>query len=122
MVAARDEDDGDDDEGDCDDESDELECEHVHIPSSYDKFKMAPPQDRKEKTAIKLRVNISEVISIAELEGIFKMKFTFISTWIDKRLTYKDLQNNTDITKMSNNIKNNVNAENFIIYNMYGKN
>ena len=81
----------------CDDESDELECEHVHIPSSYDKFKMAPPQSRKEKTAIKLRVNISEVISIAELEGVFKVKFTFISTWIDKRLTYKDLQNNSDI-------------------------
>ena len=86
----------------CDDESDELECEHVVVPDSYDKFKMAPPKTRKGLTKIHLRVNISEVISIAELEGIFQLKFTFISTWVDKRLTYQNLQDDENINLIDN--------------------
>ena len=72
------------------------------VPNSYNKFKMAPPKTRHRLTKINLRVNISKVISIAELEGIFQLKFTLISTWFDKRLTYKNLQKDENINLIGN--------------------
>ena len=83
---------------DCKDESDELQCDPILIPESYDRTRMAPPKTHDEKKLkIELQVKILEVISIVELEGIFQLKFSFISTWIDKRLMFKNLQNDSDM-------------------------
>ena len=86
----------------CRDESDEIDCQPVLIPKSYDRNRMAPPQSDGEKTKINLEVNIMDIIKIEELEGIFEVKISLVSTWFDKRLTYQNLQDNEDINIIDN--------------------
>ena len=42
------------------------------------------------------------IINIEELEGIFEVKISLVSTWIDTRLSYQNLQNNEDINVIDN--------------------
>ena len=81
----------------CTDETDELACHPVIVPRSYDSNRMAPPHNNSAQTNINLEVNIMDIINIEELEGIFEVKISIVSTWIDKRLSYQNLQDNEDI-------------------------
>ena len=86
----------------CRDQTDELGCHPVILPRSYDNNRMAPPSNNSDKTNINLEVNIMDIINIEELEGMFEVKISLVSTWIDKRLSYQNLQNNEDINVIDN--------------------
>ena len=79
------------------DESDELKCDHVIIPNTYQNSKMAPPLERLGRTVIKLNVKIIEVLTIDEISSVFEVKFSLSSEWIDSRLTYLNLKNDENI-------------------------
>ena len=74
----------------CADESDELKCEYVILPSTYNK--LLPPRNTNGKTPIRIELVLRELLSINILKETFKLKFSFRSLWTDKRLEYTNLQ------------------------------
>lgn len=75
---------------DCVDGSDEGKCHMIEVPVSY--LKHVPD---KEGAAVLIHVDIASVLAISEVAGIFKVKFQLTMVWQDKRLTFRNLKNNS---------------------------
>ena len=75
---------------DCVDGSDEVMCHMIEAPVSY--LKHVPD---KEGAAVLIHVDIASVLAISEVAGIFKVKFQLTMVWQDKRLTFRNLKNNS---------------------------
>ena len=64
------------------------------LPIGYNKFLVPPPLRTDERLAVNLSINI-EKITIDEVKGFIRTKFTLNIHWFDSRLTYQNLKRNT---------------------------
>ena len=80
---------------DCQDQSDEHDCNFVTFnQGSY--LKNYPPMSRQSKTKIQVKVTISDISAIDELQMGFQAKLVVFMTWRDSRLTYFNLIDNDE--------------------------
>ena len=80
---------------DCQDQSDEHDCNFVTFnQGSY--LKNYPPMSRQSKTKIQVKVIISDISAIDELQMGFQAKLVVFMTWRDSRLTYFNLIDNDE--------------------------
>ena len=88
---------------DCSDQSDEENCEKVKISENYSKWKI-PYGLNSNGMVIKLKQNISidiiDILRISEVESSFSVKFILFSSWIDKRLSYKNINNDSHLNRL----------------------
>ena len=80
----------------CRDESDEDNCKMLVIKDNYNK-KIAPfAFDYVKSEVIPVNVNVSmailDILSIAEVDLVFDLKFRFVMVWYDYRLKYHNLK------------------------------
>ena len=75
---------------DCLDESDELSCDYVNFPKTYNK--LLPPRDSNKRTKLTINIGIKQVLAINILKETFRLKFHFESSWTDSRLGFSNLQ------------------------------
>ena len=89
----------------CDDSSDESSCSFFILDDGnfqyYNKDMVPPPpQNSEEKLEVDIFINIENIIEINEVEEFIQLKFNTTREWYDKRLTYKNLNNDSDMNAM----------------------
>ena len=83
----------------CSDESDELECQILMIPGHYDETK--PPTNKNmawysgasdnQPYAINVNFIIRDIYDINEEESTLTVRYTLARSWVDPRLSFRDL-------------------------------
>jgi len=90
---------------DCPDSSDEKECAILQIDKTTYIKEYPPIQVDSNYQAIKVPVNISidiwKILYIDEIEGIFGLSFGLHTTWLDKRLVYKNLKQSSNLNTLT---------------------
>ena len=81
----------------CRDNSDEKDCSLIKENPSYSKGISPPPLKKKLYTDVFVSVDLKRILKIDEIEGIFKVKFTLYTKWIDSRLTFQNLKKNPNL-------------------------
>ena len=87
---------------DCNDESDERSCTTLRLPEGY-RRQMVPQTCKDSKLDVNVSLSIDGFLEVNEVEQFIKIQFTLSYTWFDKRLSYKNLQNNSRLNGISNN-------------------
>merc|ERR1719397_2296512 len=86
-----------DQKADCDDQTDETSCQIVHVnPVQYLKDKPPPPLEVGDDVKIFVNVDITRVLSISEVDGIFETQQSIGLEWRDPRLQLYNLRPSTD--------------------------
>ena len=90
---------------DCPDSSDEKDCAILRIDQTTYIKEYPPITVDSIRALIKLPVNISldilKILEINEVEGIFKVSFKLHSSWVDERLMYANLKEDSDINALT---------------------
>ena len=74
---------------DCSDESDELLCDYVVFPSTYNS--LIPPRNASNRTPLALNIVIHQVLDVGKLSETMELKFAFDVCWQDIRLEFQNL-------------------------------
>ena len=82
---------------DCFDKTDEKDCKLIVDDPSYSKGISPPPKKNKQFCEVFISVDILEILKLDEIGKIFEIKFELFITWIDPRLTYKNLKRNPNL-------------------------
>ena len=75
---------------DCSDESDELGCDYVVFPSTYNS--LIPARNASNRTPLKLDIEILQVLDVGKLSETIELKFALDVCWQDSRLEFQNLQ------------------------------
>ena len=90
---------------DCPDSSDENNCNKVQTGEGYAKGAVPFTVNKKDRTIIKTKVNVSlsltEILKISEIDSIFALKFILSTFWIDSRLSYENLMFDSGLNNLS---------------------
>ena len=106
---------------DCEDSSDEKGCAIVRIDETTYIREYPPITVDGDRTLIKLPINISldilKILEINEVEGVFEVSFRLHSTWVDERLTYANLNNNSNLNTLTEKEKGDIWTPNIVFSN-----
>ena len=83
---------------DCSDDTDEAECKAFVQSVGYDPFTVPPPLGNRTRHDVSLTIHIWEIVEISEKEGFFRCKISVIRKWIDQKVTFQNIQNETATT------------------------
>ena len=79
---------------DCEDGSDEQDCGKLITKEGYKKFLTPAPDDGSE-LVVNVSILLNDILEINEFTGTFKVKLSLTRDWYDRRLSYKNLKNNS---------------------------
>ena len=65
--------------------------------TSYSKDIPPPPKKNRDKSDIFLSVDIERILKIDEIGEVFKVKFKLYLTWMDARLSYRNMKQNANL-------------------------
>ena len=82
---------------DCSDESDEAECKAFVQSIGYNRFAAPPPLPNDQQLDLHLAISIQEIVEISEKEGFLRCKSIQTRKWIDQKVTFQNLQNNSKL-------------------------
>ena len=106
---------------DCPDSSDEKGCRITQIDRTTYIQEYPPIRANDERSPIQIPIDISvdilKILKIDEVAGIFKVSFELHSSWLDPRLTYVNLKNNTDLNTLTEKEKIEVWSPNIVFAN-----
>ena len=54
---------------------------------------------------VNISIDIMKILDIDEVEGVFEVSFQLHSTWVDERLIYTNLKNNSNLNSLTENEK-----------------
>ena len=78
--------------------SDEKNCLTVFVdPKKYLKDKPPPAPAGKEKTQVKVRVDLLEILTLSVVEMKIITKYNLYLEWVDPRITFYNLKENMDL-------------------------
>ena len=86
---------------DCSDETDEAECKAFVQSVGYDPFTVPPPLDNRTKLDIFFAIDIWDIVEINEKEGFFRCKISVTRKWIDQKVTFQNIQNETELNTIN---------------------
>ena len=86
---------------DCSDETDEADCKAFVRAIGYDRFSVPPPLGNQTKHEIFFVIRVLEIVEINEKDGYFRTKFVITRKWRDQRVTFQNLQNNTELNPIN---------------------
>ena len=84
---------------DCDDGSDEQDCGILIVKPGYKKSLTPVPQDGK-RLLVNVSLNIIDILEINELTQTFKVKLSITREWFDRRLTYRQLREDSNMNAL----------------------
>ena len=106
---------------DCPDSSDEKECAVLHIDQTTYIKEYPPITVDSNRTLIKIPVNISidimKILEINEVEGAFKVSFQLHSSWVDERLIYVNLKEDSNLNTLTEKEKEDIWTPNIVFSN-----
>ena len=80
---------------DCGDKSDELDCKLVNIGNTYQKHITPPGRGGSGKVAVNVSMDLISIIDINEVDSIFQVQFTLYLSWLENRMSFNNLKNDT---------------------------
>ena len=80
---------------DCSDKSDELNCRRVNIGKTYQKHITPPGQGGSGKVIVNISMDLISIINVNEVDSIFQVQFTLYLSWLDSRMSFNNLKNDT---------------------------
>ena len=80
---------------DCGDKSDELNCRRVNIGKTYQKHITPPGKGGSGKVRVNVSMDLISIININEVDSIFEVQFTLYLSWLDSRMSFNNLKNDT---------------------------
>jgi hypothetical protein len=85
---------------DCEDKSDEVNCNSIAFDSAYLKDVPAPPLKKQiehgeKKLQLNLSITIESLLELNEVDSTLKIHMHLNVIWIDPRLDYIDLKENS---------------------------
>ena len=90
---------------DCPDGSDELDCGKFHIDKSYLQNYPAPTLDENNvslnKTEVVLKIDLLNILDIAEVDSLLELQFNLILNWRDQRLQFRNLKESDYLNTVS---------------------
>ena len=90
---------------DCADGSDEISCEKFYIDESYLENYPAPTQDQHKissnKSKVVLKINLLNILDIAEVDSLLELQFDLVLYWRDQRLKFRNLKNSSYLNSVS---------------------
>ena len=93
---------------DCYDESDEMECNLIVFKSSYSKGISPPPKKYSNINDVFIAVDIKKILKVDEIGEIMEIKFKLYLTWIDSRLTYRNLKKNPNLNVLQPDLQSSI--------------
>ena len=106
---------------DCPDSSDEKGCRITKIDKTTYIPEYPPITADDQRNPIKIPINISvdilKILEIDEVAEMFKVSFELHTTWLDPRLTYVNLKENTDLNTLTEQEKLDVWSPNIVFGN-----
>ena len=83
---------------DCMDVSDEKNCLTVFVdPKKYLKDKPPPALDGEEKTEVKVRVDLLQILTLSVVEMKITTKYNLYLEWVDPRIIFYNLKENQNL-------------------------
>ena len=77
----------------CEDGSDEENCQTIHYDKNKNiKDKQPPGHKEGEKVIVDVDVNITEILIINEVDGLFRVQHFLTLVWKDPRLQFYNLK------------------------------
>ena len=91
---------------DCKDGSDEIDCGTIQVDKSYLKDQPPAPTNSASPSRyqVVLSIDISNVLSIDEVESVLKLQYHLVLTWLDPRLKYRNLKRDSHLNGGSKDI------------------
>ena len=86
---------------DCYDLSDEFNCRKINPGPSYQPYIAPPPVNKSDKIVIVTSADIMSILDIDEIASIFQVQFFLHLTWLDSRLKFYNLKNDTGLNALS---------------------
>ena len=86
---------------DCTDETDEKDCKAFVRVTEYDRFSVPLPLGNDTSHNVFFDLSIWDIVEINEKEGSFRSKILLSRKWIDKRVTFCNLQNETSLNAIN---------------------
>ena len=86
---------------DCSDETDEAECKAFVQSVGYNPFKVPPPLGNRTKHNVFVTIDIFNIVEINEKEGFFRCKISMTRKWIDQKVTFLNIQNETELNAIN---------------------
>jgi hypothetical protein len=81
--------------GDCPDGSDEATCTTIITSVGYHKANVPPPPaGRGKKFKLNFAIDLFHIVEVNEKLGYFKTKLDLERSWIDRKLTFRNLKKN----------------------------
>ena len=81
----------------CLDETDEAECKAFVQSLGYNRFMAPPPSENETRHLVYHSFEIHDIIDINEKDGLFICKILLKRRWFDKRVTFQNLKNDTEL-------------------------
>ena len=82
-------------QNECNDASDEIDCDKVTVPISYQNETPPPPKNGDKLANIHLSLEISKVLELNEVDSIMALQYKLKLQWRDNRVTFRNLKNDT---------------------------
>ena len=79
----------------CNDASDEISCDKVSVPISYQNETPPPPKNGENFAHIYLNIEISEVLELHEVHSIMTLQYKLTLKWRDSRVVFRNLKQDT---------------------------
>ncbi|KAK3854027.1 hypothetical protein Pcinc_039462 [Petrolisthes cinctipes] len=90
---------------DCADNSDEMDCETLIIPSGYEKGLPPPKLNTDTPTPVLFDIVIMLVRNLDLLNSRLVLDLTLTRSWLDSRLQYKNLQKDQNLNQIDSMMK-----------------
>ena len=84
----------------CDSGEDELNCQLIQLPNTYDK--MVPP------STLSIDFNIEKILGINDHDSTFDVYFSIKITWFDKKVKFNYLKTNNHVNNVPNAARNEI--------------